>query len=103
MDLMNIADDGYITNSSSVGAYKRLIDELRKQEISGPDGFMYTLKSEDGRSEYADFAWPDKNVLLFSLDRQACYEALLSAKNRFKCYLLTDSFDYVSFVKEVNG
>ncbi len=68
-----------------------------------PSGFGYTLSTIDGTGvEYADFAWIDKNILLFSIDKQASFEKLVNSQNKYKCYLLTDSFDYVSFVTEVN-
>ena len=59
-----------------------------------------TGKAEE--TEYADFAWMDKSILLFTIEKKNSYDNLVNSQNKYKCYLLTDSFDYVSFVTEVN-
>ena len=92
----------YISDDSSRSALNSLFAELDRQKSDLPSGFGYTLKAINGDAvEHADFAWTDKDVLLFSVDRQGSYEKLVNSQNKFKCYLLTDSFDYVSFVREV--
>ena len=68
-----------------------------------PSGFGYTLSAINGEGiEHADFAWIDKSILLFTIDKQTSYEKLVNSQNKYKCYLLTESFDYVAFTKEVN-
>ena len=98
-----VFDYGLIGDEASQTALASLFTELERQKASMPTGFGYTLKAADGSGvEYADFAWTDKNILLFTIDKQASYEKLVNSQNKYKCYLLTESFDYVAFVMEVN-
>ena len=67
-----------------------------------PDGYGYVLNPNGGgQNEYADFAWKDRNILLFTIENKKSYDNLVNSQNKFDCYLLTDSFDYVEFVKEL--
>ncbi len=94
---------GLIDDEVSKTALTSLFAELSRQKAPMPSGFGYTLKAVRGDDvEYADFAWADKGILLFTIDKLTSYEKLVNSQNRFKCFLLTDSFDYVAFAKEVN-
>ena len=90
--------DGSESNSSLVS----LISEISIKRAETPDGYGYVLKPNDGSQfEYADFAWKDRNILLFTIENKKSYDNLVNSQNKFDCYLLTDSFDYVEFVKEL--
>ena len=98
-----VLDYGLISDDDSRAALMSLFAELDRQKASMPSGFGYTLTAINGPGiEYADFAWSEKNILLFTIENIASYQRLVNTQNRFKCYLLTDSFDYVAFVTEVN-
>ncbi len=98
-----VFDSGLIDDESSLNELKVLFDELERCKAPMPSGFAYTLSADDEKSiENADFAWEDKNILLFTIENRESYEKLVNSQNTFKCYLLTDSFDYVSFTAEVN-
>ena len=93
---------GFI-GDDSITVLNCLFDELERQMAPMPDGFGYKLSPDDGTAvEYADFAWVDKNILLFSINNSKSFENMVNSQNKFKCYLLSDSFDYVTFVTEVN-
>ena len=98
-----ILEYGLISDEDSQAMLRTLFAEIDRQKASMPDGFGYTLttgKAEE--TEYADFAWMDKSILLFTIEKKNSYDNLVNSQNKYKCYLLTDSFDYVSFVTEVN-
>ncbi len=97
-----VVENGLISNKDSVTAFLSLLDELSRQGAPMPDGFGYVLKS-DKSTEYADFAWEGRNILLFSISNQKSYNNMVNSQNKFKCYLLTESFDYMSFVEEVSS
>ena len=98
-----VFDGGFIPDDESQRALRSLFEEISRQKAEMPSGFGYTLKADrEGSVEYADFAWADKNILLFTLDNLRSYENMVNSQNKFKCYLLTESFDYVAFVTEVN-
>ena len=98
-----VLESELISEEGSKAALSNLYDEISRQKASYPDGFGFTLTSDEGNKiEYADFAWVDKNILLFTISNMESYEELVNSQNKYKCYLLTDSFDYVSFVTEVN-
>ena len=103
-DLMKtIQDYGLISGEDSKEILDSLFKEINRQKASLPSGFGYTLSADkDNITEYADFAWPEKNILLFTLNNIKSYENMVNSQNKFKCYLLTSSFDYVKFVTEVN-
>lgn len=99
-----VLENELIGDEVSRQAYSNLLEELDRQKAPAPNGFGYTLMASQGNDmKYADFAWSDKNILLFTLDRRESYDALENGQNQYKCYLLTESFDYVSFVQEVNA
>ena len=90
-----------ITDDESLATIKNLFDELDRQNAPLPDGFGFTLHPSNGSDDqYADFAWKDKDVLLFTIDRKESYE-VMNTKSTFKCYLLTESFDDEAFASEV--
>lgn len=102
MDPEFIVDNELISTDESVDAYRNLLEELKRTGATMPDGFGFTLTpNDDNKIEYADFAWKSKNILLFTIDRQDSYYNLLNSQNRYKCYLLANSLDYVSLVQEV--
>ena len=91
-------------DSDTYSMLKTLFKELQRQKAAIPSGFGYTLTSDrESRKECADFAWMDKNILLFTINHMDSYYNLVHSQNQFKCYLLTESFDYVSFVAEVDN
>ncbi len=99
-----VLESGLIGDEASITAYSSLLTEIDRQKGPGPDGYGYVLSADGGKViEYADFAWTDSKVLLFTIDNMSSYERLVNSQSKFKCYLLTESFDYVAFVKEVNG
>ena len=101
-DPERIANKDFIPTDESLIAYKNLLEELQRVGAQMPDGFGFDLiPSDGGDKEHADFAWKSKNILLFTIDRQDSYSRLLNTQNRYKCYLLSNSFDYVSVAKEV--
>lgn len=101
--LKNIKDYGLIDDEESKTVLESLFNEINRQKAVLPNGFGYTLTADrDGIVEYADFAWIDKNILLFTINNIKSYENMVNSQNKFKCYLLTSSFDYVKFVSEVN-
>ena len=98
-----VLEYGLINDESSRAAWTSLLVELNRQKSLMPSGFGYTLSAINGEGiEHADFAWIDKSILLFTIDKQTSYEKLVNSQNKYKCYLLTESFDYVAFTKEVN-
>lgn len=98
-----VLESGLIGDDVSRTAYSSLLTEIDRQKASAPDGYGYVLSADGGKvTEYADFAWASSKVLLFTIDNIGSYERLVNSQSQFKCYLLTDSFDYVAFVKEVN-
>ncbi len=98
-----VLENELISDEVSLAALSSLFTELNRQKATMPNGFGYTLSAINGNEiEYADFAWTDKSILLFTIDNKTSYEKLVNSQNKFKCYLLTDSFDYVAFVTEVN-
>jgi hypothetical protein len=102
VDPNSVLDYGLITDDVTKEALLRLYSELERQKAAMPSGFGYTLRADDGSgTEYADFAWVENNVLLFTIDRRSSYDNLVNSQKRFKCFLLTESFDYVGFVTEV--
>ena len=103
MDPRTVISLGVIREEGSERILESLFDELERQQAPMPGGFGYTLTAVDGSAvEHADFAWADRKILLFTIDKQSSYENLVNTQNAYKCYLLTDSFDYVSFAAEVN-
>lgn len=97
-----VLDYGLISNEDSQKAYERLLQEIERQRATLPSGFGYTLTAEkENKTEYADFSWDDSGILLFTIDKIESYNKLVNSQNRYKCYLLSDSFDYVAFVREV--
>ena len=96
-----VLEYGLITDEESRTALENLFIEIRRQKAQMPSGFGYTLTADDDSKEYADFSWIDKNLLMFTIDKMGSYERLVNSQNKYKCYLLTNSFDYVAFVKEV--
>lgn len=97
-----LIESGYLEPDESVVAYKHLLEELYKVGAPMPDGFGFTLTSDDGEiTEHADFAWKSKDILLFTIRTQDSYNRLMNTQNKYKCYLLSNSFDYVSVAKEV--
>ncbi|MBR5951773.1 MAG: DUF1998 domain-containing protein, partial [Pseudobutyrivibrio sp.] len=53
-----LIESGYLEPDESVVAYKHLLEELYKVGAPMPDGFGFTLTSDDGEiTEHADFAW----------------------------------------------
>lgn len=94
---------GYIDESLSKSAIDSLFEEIKHQRCSYPDGFGYTLRATNGEVVNADFAWEDKDILAFTIENKDSYEKMINTQTKFKCYLLTDSFDYVEFVKELRG
>ena len=101
--LKTIIDYGLVDDEETKEIMRSLFDEIDRQKASLPSGFGYTLTADkDGVIEYADFAWAEKNILLFTLNNIKSYENLVNSQSKYKCYLLTSSFDYVKFVSEVN-
>ena len=94
---------GFFDDSYSFDVTKNLFKEIKLQKAPLPDGFGYSLRSEPSGDEleYADFAWIDKNILLFTIENKKSYSKLIESQNKFECFLLTDSFDYVEFVKKI--
>ena len=100
IDIADFIKSGVIDGSASKDNMLSLIEELSMRRAEKPDGYGYVLNAIDGsRIEYADFAWKDRNILLFTIENKSSYEYLVNSQNRYDCYLLTDSFDYVEFVK----
>lgn len=103
VDPSMVLEYGLIGDEVSQAAFASLLTEIKRQKGVLPSGFGYTLSAVNGEgTEYADFAWADKNILLFSIDKMSSFEKLENSQNKFRCYLLTDSFDYIAFAAEVN-
>ena len=101
MSIETFIKSGYLDDSLSKNSFINLYNELNKQKTMGPDGFAYILKSDKNDIEYADFVWESKNILLFTIENISSYENLKVSQNKYECYLLTDSFDYINFVKKL--
>ena len=101
-NINSVIDNELIGPDESINSFKNLLDEIQRVGAPMPDGFGFTLTTSDGAGkEYADFAWKSKKILLFSIDRQESYNTLKNSQNRYKCYLLSNSLDYVAVAKEV--
>ena len=86
--------------STSYDTFRHLRDELRLKNKELPDGYGYTLESEpEDKVFYADFAWTSENILLFTNENVESFENLVNTQSKFKCYLLSESFDYVKFTE----
>lgn len=98
VDIASFADSGCIEGSEDL--FKRLLREIRSNSKSGPNGYGYTLMGKSSKqSYYADFAWINEKILLFTIANQSSFEYLDSHQNKYRCFLLTESFDFVNFVK----
>ena len=95
---------GYIDDSQSKTVIYSLFKELNDEKCQIPDGYGYVLKDKkNGEMIHADFAWVDRKILLFSIENIESYEKIVNSQNKYDCYLLTESFDYVTFVKKLRG
>ncbi|WP_295092954.1 DEAD/DEAH box helicase [Ruminococcus sp.] len=103
MDPWVVCNSGLIDDESSLTLLGVLFKELERCNAPMPTGFAFTLSSADNDEiENADFAWVNKNILLFTIANIESYNKMVNSQNDFKCYLLTESFDYVAFTAEVN-
>ena len=95
---------GYIDDSQSKNSIISLFKEINDEKCQIPDGYGYVLKEKNnGDMIHADFAWVDRKILLFTIENIDSFNKIVNSQNTFECYLLTDSFDYVSFVKKIRG
>ena len=104
---INIRDfikNGIMDGNISKEYFESLLNELDLQNCSYPDGYGYKIVDvKDNSIQYCDFLWKRHKVMLFTIDNLKSYEKLLNTQNKYECYLLTDSFDYVEFVRKLKG
>jgi len=101
-DAEQFLNSGNFDNSQSCNAIKCLFREIKNQCAKHPSGFGYKLKPVDGsKIQFADFAYEDDHILLFSLEKKDSYDIISTTQNKYECYLLTDNFDYVNFVRKI--
>lgn len=102
VDINEFINSGTLDGSESNNTLVSLLNEISMKRAEIPDGYGYVLNPNDGsKVEYADFAWKDRNIILFTIENKKSYDNLANFQNKFDCYLLTDSFDYVEFVKKL--
>lgn len=102
IDIDDFIESGVVDNSDSKNAILSLLNEISTQHVDYPNGYGYVLNTSYGTEhEYADFAWKDKNILLFTIENKNSFDNLVNTQNKYDCYLLTDSFDYIELVKRL--
>lgn len=102
IDINTFIKSGVFDANESFTVMLSLLNEISMKKADNPDGYGYVLNPNDGSQyEYADFLWKDKNILLFTIENKNSYDKLVNFQNKYECYLLSDSFDYVEFVKEL--
>ena len=103
-NINDFINGGYIEDEESKEQFINLLKEIESQNASLPDGFGFKLiNDKDSSVEYCDFVWNKQKVLLFTIDKQKSYKELKDSQNKYSCELLTESFDYINFVKKLKG
>ena len=102
VDISEFINSGILDGNESKSDVISLINEISMKKADNPDGYGFVLTSNDNSQvEYADFAWKNRNILLFTIENKNSYDNLVNSQNKYDCYLLTNSFDYVEFVKKM--
>lgn len=102
-DVKTYATEDYMTSESAkvlsilVQQYE---DYLNISALSGY-GFEIICDTEPTKELWCDFAWLEKHVLLFSQDYEESYIEIRDNLKSYKCFLLSDSFDYKEFIASV--
>ena len=100
VDIVSFINSGYIANSEEL--FNRLLREIKNNNKSKPDGYGYTFTGKESRqSYYVDFVWVREKILLFTIENQNSFEYLEANQNEYSCFLLTESFNFVDFVKSL--
>lgn len=100
VDIASFVDSGYLANSENI--FNRLLREITINGKNIPNGYGYTMTGKNSKQAYyVDFAWIKEKILLFTIDNQSAFEYLEANQNKYRCFLLTESFDFVNFVKNL--
>jgi len=104
IDIREFNKNGIMDGNASKDCFESLLHELDLENCSYPDGYGYkVIDVHDNSINYCDFMWEKHKTMLFTIDNMKSYEKLVTTQNKYSCYLLTDSFDYVGFVNGIRG
>ena len=98
-DVFSLAD--CLDDEHETALFKMITDAMSAISCIKPEGWGYTLQSNQTASKYtADFYWAERNLLLFAPSHSADFE-YLSKQSTFDCYLMDEKMDLNALINTI--